>query len=280
LLPFLAKSISAGEEREMQSDLSIQDLWLRLLAETRRSHGTRVEKIEDGYYLVGRPAEENRVADSTSASDDYSALGSQIPNLCRTRAVYLNLGAAYDIPDVPNPRAWLGAVAGELESGALHAFAVVNTEIFSRRIAWELLTRGWTMEEIGHDLEVKDGRFKTRLNLLRTIVRMVLSRSNMAEAARSVVSELISEFWRQAEFYVRFQKRFEMFQPDVFDHYFVAYPDASCVALAWDYWQIAGLPSERAERLFNEGLKEFDQFLQSPVGTWLPGISLDACAPD
>ena len=264
----------------MQSDSTIQDLWLRMLDGARQSGETRVEKVEDGYYLVARPAGENRDAGSTSASDDYSALGSQIPNLCRTRAVYLNLGGSYDVRDVPNPRQWLGDAAGELESGALHAFAVVDTEIFSRRIAWELLTRGWTMEEVGRDLEVKDGRFKAHLNLLRTIVRTVLSRSNMAEAARSVINELTSEFSRHAGFYVRFQKRFEMFQPDLLDHYFVAYPDASCVALAWDHWQLAGLPADEAERIFNQGVLEFEELLQSPVGTWLPGISLDACSVD
>ncbi|HUU14517.1 MAG TPA: hypothetical protein VM182_12555 [Terriglobia bacterium] len=264
----------------MHSDLTIQDLWLRLLEEARKSGETRVEKVEDGYYLVARSGGENGDAESTSASDDYSALGSRIPNLCRTRAVYLNLGGSYDVRDVPNPRQWLGDAAGELESGTLHAFAVVDTEIFSRRIAWELLTRGWTMEEVGHDLEVKDGRFKAHLNLLRAIVRMVLSRSNMAEASRSVISELSSEFSRHAGFYVRFQKRFEMFQPDVLDHYFVAYPDASCVALAWDYWELAGLPADEAERIFNEGVGEFEQLLRSPVGTWLPGVSLDTCAVD
>ena len=264
----------------MQSDLTVQELWLRMLAEARLSGETRVEKIEDGYYLVARSAAEDRDADSAPAADDYSALGSQIPNLCRTRAVYLNLGDTYDLRDVPNPREWLGDAAGELESGALHAFAVVDTEVFSRRIAWELLTRGWTMEEMGHDLVVKDGRFKAHLNLLRTIVRMALSRSNMAEAARLVISELIAEFSRHAAFYVRFQKRFELFQPDVLDHYFIAYPDASCVALAWDYWQLAGLPADEADRIFNEGVAEFEQLLQSPVATWLPGISLDACDVD
>jgi hypothetical protein len=280
LLPFPAKRISLCEEGEMQSDLTIQDLWLRILAEARQSGETRVEKVEDGYYLVARPAAENRDADSMLSSDDYSALGSRIPNLCRTRAVYLNLGGSYDLRDVPNPREWLGDAVDELEAGTLHAFAVVDTEIFSRRIAWELLTRGWTLEEAGQDLEVRDGRFKTPINLLRTIVRMVLSRADMAEAARSVIDELTAEFSRDASLYIRFQKRFEMFQPDVLDHYFVAYPDASCVALAWDYWQIAGLRSDQANRVFDEGLKEFEQLLQSPVGTWLPGVSLDACSLD
>ncbi len=251
----------------MQSDLNIQELWVRLLGEARQSGETRAEKVEDGYYLVARPGGENRDADSMPASDDYSALGSRIPNLCRTRAVYLNLGATYDLRDVPNPREWLGGAADELESGALHAFAVVDIDIFSRRIAWELLTRGWTMEEVGQDLEVKDGRFKARVNLLRTIVRMVLSRSSVEEAARTVITELISEFWRHAEFYVRFQKRFEMFQPDVLDHYFVAYPDASRVALAWDYWQLAGLPADEAERIFSDGVRELEQLLRSPAAT-------------
>jgi hypothetical protein len=277
LLPFLAKRISLCEEREMQSDSNIQDLWLRLFAEAFQSGETRVEKVEDGYYLVVRPAGGNRDAGSNSFSEDHSALGSRIPNLCRTRAVYLNSGGSYDLRDVGNPRAWLGELAGELDSGSVHAFAVVDTQLFSRRIAWELLTRGWTMEEDGEDLEVRDGRFKAPINLLRTVVRMVLSRADVAGAARTVISELISEFSRDTAFYVRFQKRFESFQPDVLDHYFVAYPDASCVALAWDYWQTAGLPSDEAGRVFNEGLKEFEKLLQSPVGTWLPGNSLDAC---
>ena len=262
----------------MQSDSNIQDLWLRLLAGARQSGETKVEKVEDGYYLVVRPADENRNEGSNSSSDDYSALGSRIPNLCRTRAVYLSSGGSYDLRDAENPRAWLGELAREPDSGSVNAFAVVDTHLFSRRIAWELLTRGWTMEEVGEDLEVRDGRFKVPINLLRAIVRMVLSRADVVEAARTVKDELISEFSRDAAFYVRFQKRFETFQPDVLDHYFVAYPDASCVALAWDYWQMTGLPSDEADRVFSEGLDEFEKLLQSPVGTWLPGISLDSCS--
>ncbi len=264
----------------MQSDLAIQNLWSRLLREARQAGETGVEKVEDGYYLVARRAGEIRDADAAGAPGDFSALGSRIPNLCRTRAVYLNVEGAYNLQDAPPDRSWLGGAARDVESGALRAFGVVDTEIFSRRIAWELLTRGWTMQEAGQDLVVIDGRFKSRLNLLRAIVRMVLSRASMAGAARSVVRELTLEFSRQAAFFVRFQKRFESFQPAVLDHYFVAYPDASCVALAWDYWQIAGLAADDAERVFQGGVNEFDQLLQLPVGSWLPGVSPEACGLD
>ena len=262
----------------MQNDLTIQNLWLRLLGEARQSSETRVEKVEDGYYLVARPAGENRDADSTPDSDDYSALGSRIPNLCRTRAVYLNLGGAYDFRDVPNPREWLGDAADELESGTLHAFAAVDTEIFSRRIAWELLTRGWALEEVGSNLEVQDGRFRAHLNLLRTIVRMVLSRSTVAEAARTIIHELSEEFSRDAAFFVRFHKRFETIRPEVLDRYFVVYPEPLCVALGWDYWQLADRPAAEAEAVFTKGVAELDQYLKSPIGAWLPGLSPVVCS--
>jgi hypothetical protein len=261
----------------MQSDSTIQNLWVRLLGEVRQPGATRIQKVEDGYYLVARAVGENGDANSTPTSGDYSALESRIPNLCRTRAVYLNLGNTYHLREGENPREWLGEAAERLEAGVLHAFAVVDTEIFSRRIAWELLARGWTVEETGQDLQVHDGRFKAALNLLRAIVRMVLSRSNMAEAARSVIGELIWEFSRHASFFARFQKRFETFQPDVLDHYLVAYPDATCVALAWDYWRAAGRSPGEAEQVFNEGVAEFERLLQSPVGTWLPEVSLGVC---
>jgi len=264
----------------MHSDSTIQKLWVRRLGEVGQPGETKVKKVEDGYYLVVRAPEEDGNSDSTSASDDYSALGSQIPNLCRTRAVYLNLGGSDDLRDVPNPRVWLGEAADGLESGDFHAFAVVDTAIFSRRIAWELLTRGWRLEETGQDLEVRDGRFKAPVNLPRAVVRMVLSPTNMEEAARTIVRELSAEFLRDAGFFVRFQKRFEMFQPDVLDHYFVAYSEASCVALAWDYWHLGGRPTNEAEEIFNQGLEEFEQLLQSPMGTWLPGVSSAVCAPD
>ncbi|MBI1941659.1 MAG: hypothetical protein HYS33_09160 [Acidobacteria bacterium] len=262
----------------MQSDSTIQDLWLRMLSETRRTGETKVEKVEDGYYLVARPAGENRDAGSTSAFEDYSALASRIPNLCRTRAVYLNLGDTYDLREIEKPREWLGVAADRLESGALRAFAVVDTEIFSRRIAWELLTRGWAVEEVGDDLEVRDGRFIARFNLLRAVVRMVLSRANMAQAAGTIVRELGVEFDHDAGFFVRFHKRFETYQPDVLDHYFVVHPETSCVALGWDYRQLAGRSGGEAERIFGAGVAEVEKLLQTPVGAWLPGVSPALCA--
>jgi hypothetical protein len=189
----------------------------------------------------------------------------------------LNSGSAYQLSGIESLREWAGELAQNVEGDTSQAFAVVDLKIFTLRIREEFRAVGWKVERTGQELRVADGRFTQQVNPLRAVVRMVLSRSNMREAARAVREETGEQFALHAELFRRFELRFRKFQPAVLDHYFVAYPQASCLATGWDYWQVSGCAPAEAERTFDQAMEDFGNFLAAPSDEWLPAFLRGAC---
>lgn len=73
------------------------------------------------------------------------------------------------MPGVENLREWAGDLAAEVESGACHAFGVVDIAGFSERVGAELEAANWKVESHGQRLKVSDGRFTEQVNLLRGV---------------------------------------------------------------------------------------------------------------
>jgi hypothetical protein len=241
----------------MRGARQVEAMWLELLSRVRRSGMLETRPVEPGYDLVVRRGE----ADSSSPRGDLSALEEIVPNLARTRAVYLNSQAEVGWPGLPTLRDWAGTIAEPIESGAVRAFAVVDPEKFRERVAETLRQQGWRVEHADAELRVRNGVFTERVNLVREIVRMVHLRQGMKEAAAAVANRLKAAFVREAAFYVRFERRFRDFDPDVYDHYFVAYPSGCCLAFGWDYWQLAELSDGEAEMRFAKGAEDFERLL-------------------
>ena len=160
-----------------------------------------------------------------------------------------------------------------MTSGARQAFAVVDMAALARLLCAELAATGWAVKRAGDALRLSDGRFTEPVNLLRTAVRMVLSRSTVAEAAGAVAKETRGNLARASRFFRRFADRFASHAAAVLDHYFVAYPRASCAAVGWDYWELRGLNRLAAEEVFEQGMQEFESFLKIAEQDRLPELS-------
>ena len=264
----------------MHADSRVQETWLRLLGRSDASQAAGVEKLEGGYHAVVRGAAEPAPSPSACNRTDFSALESLIPNLARTRAVYLNQESAYRLAETQGLRQWAGPLAEQVERGVRHAFAVVDPAIFARRVSVDLQTAGWKVEPpLQHDLRVSDGRFAEKVNLLRAIVQMVLSRGSFAAAAVALKAELSERFAIDARLFMRFAELFAKYRPAVFERYFTACPECSCVAAGWDYWQVAGHDAHAATEIFEQAMKEFESFLAMPSEDWLPALAVDCCEP-
>jgi hypothetical protein len=248
----------------MQADRHIQEAWLRLLERPAQSDEVALERLEEGYYAVvlSRP-----LAGDESA--DFRSLAARIPNLKRTRAVYLSSEATYDLQGIPSVREWTGELATPLETGARHAVAVIDCEIFGGQVTAHLQRANWSVERSGEDLRLSDGHFVERLNLLRLIVRMVFSRGTMAEAARAARQEIAERFALDAALFERFARRYERFGPSIVDHYFTAYPESACMAAGWDYWEVTGQTPAEAEGIFEQAMEQFETFLSKSSEEWL-----------
>jgi len=263
----------------MHADLRVQETWLRLLGRSDTSQAAGVEKLEEGYYAVVRGAAEPAPSPVACARTAFSALESLIPNLARTRAVYLNQESAYQLAKTESLREWAGPLAEQVERGVRHAFAVVDPEIFARRVSVGLQASGWKVEHLQHDLQVNGGRFTENANLLRAIVQMVLSRGSFAAAAVALKAELSERFAIDARLFMCFAELFAKYRPAVFERYFTACPECSCVAAGWDYWQVAGHDAHEATEIFEQAMKEFESFLAMPSEDWLPALAVDCCEP-
>jgi hypothetical protein len=263
----------------MHADSRVQETWLRLLGGPAASQVASVEKIEEGYFAVVRAAAKPAPSPAACGGPDFRALESLITNLARTRAVYLNQESAYRLAKTESLRDWAGPLAEQVERGIRHAFAVVDPEVYARRVSVGLQASGWKVEQLQHDLRVSDGRFTESANLLRAIVQMVLSRGSFAAAEVALKAELSERFAIDAALFARFVERFARYRPAVFDHYFTAYPECSCVAAGWDYWQVSGHDAHEATEIFEQAMKEFESFLAMPPEDWLPTLAVDCCGP-
>jgi hypothetical protein len=259
----------------MLADPRIQEIWLRMLSEPVSGNNVNVERIDDGYHAVVLTFNQAPSTASMSLAD-YKALDSLIPNIGRTRAVYLNSSTKYQLPEIENLRNWAGDLALDVENGTRHAFVVVDQELIAKQISERFRAANWTVDEYGQDLRVGNGTFTEVCNILRAIVRIVLSRSTIKEGLQTVQDELAGQFALDAELFGRFERHFEKLAPAVFDHYFVAYPESSCMAAGWDYWQVSGKTAVEAEQIFRQAMEEFETFLATPSEDWVSSNPMES----
>jgi hypothetical protein len=90
---------------------------------------------------------------------------------------------------------------------------------------------------------------------------MVLSRGSFAEAAEALKAELSERFAIDAGLFRRFAERFAKYQPAVFHHYFTLYPECSCGAAGWDYWQVSNRDTHEAAEIFEQAMKALEEVI-------------------
>jgi hypothetical protein len=261
----------------MQVNSLVQEIWLRLLGAADSSQAPRIERVEEGYYAVVHEAAIRAKCHASPEHEDFRAVKPFIPDLARTRAVYLNQEHAYGLTKIASLRDWAGHLGKPVEHVARHAFAVVDAEIFAREVSATFRASGWKVEHVEDSLRVIKGRFTENVNLLRTIVQMVLSRSAFAEASLSLKTELDERFLLDAQFFARFKERFAQYRPAVLDRYFTVCPDCSRLAAGWDYWQVSNRNAHDAAEIFEQAMKEFEILLAMPPEDWLPPFASDCC---
>ena len=261
----------------MQPDEQVQQTWLEMFKGMEVTSEPLVRRLGDGYYAaVLRP-----VAGSSGsypvATPDFQRLRPYIPHLDRTRAVQLNGSSATRLPGSSNLASWAGDLAASIESGKVHAVAVVDTEEFKHCLLAAIAACGWQVEECDPCLRIGSGKFVEQINLLNVLVRMVYSRGTMAAAAQAVIEEIKTRFTRNAALFLRFRQRFQQYHPAVFDHYFVAEMEKSCVSAGWDYWEISGKTVAESEQVCQQAMDEMEFVLACPVNECLPNLLVGSC---
>jgi hypothetical protein len=185
----------------MQVNSRVQAIWLALLRRPDSTASPRIRRIEEGYYAVVHRVPNRAECGADRECEDFRAVEPFIPDLDRTRAVYLNQQGRYGLKLPESLNHWAGELGQQVERGSVHAFAVVNTDIFAQKVSAFLQSSPWKVKPVGDNVRIQVGRFTARLNLLRPMLQMVLSRSTFAEAARSVKSELWGLFLRDFQLF-------------------------------------------------------------------------------
>jgi hypothetical protein len=262
----------------MQPDERIQQTWLEMFKGIGVASEPLVRRLGDGYYAaVLRPASGSSGSYPVAVSD-FERLKPYIPHLERTRAVNLHGPTGSLAPESESLASWAGGFAAEVECGKIHAVAVVDTEEFKYRFLAAMAVCGWQVEASDPCLRIDNGEFVEQVNLLNALVRMVHSRSTIETAAGVVVEETKTQFARNAELFFQFRQRFQQYRPAVFDHYFVAEMEKSCVSAGWDYWEISEKPLAESELVFQQAMDEMETVLACPANEWLPNLVADGCS--
>jgi hypothetical protein len=252
----------------MRYDEQIQRTWLVMLKECPSSAGPLVRPLGEGYYAVvlqqSIPPEK-----TSSINTDFEQVKPYITDLDRTRAVYLDRPFGTAVPNVPKLESWAGPAAAEVEKGHIRAFAVVAVDQFIQHVVRTLSANGWELEQQDQSLLVSDGQFVERANLLKVLVRMVLSRSTIATAAAAVVHEIKAQFSELDKLFLEFQSRFRNYAPAVLNHYFVAYPAMSSVGAGWDYWEVADQSHTNIRQVFGGAMSEMEEVLRTLEANWV-----------
>jgi len=261
----------------MKADPEIQRTWSRILGEVNQPGDFLWRKLDEGYYVIAHRLQAGTGTVASGPAADYEILRTLIPHLDRTRAVPLNFRHDCEFTGADVLKSWAGKLDADVEAGVLHAYAVVDSEAFGESAASVLRAAGLQVERAREGLRVADGPFIQRVNLLRIVVEMVIARSGIVEAQRALAEKVADEFKLYRRLYRRFAQRFHEFEPAVLDHYFTAYPDASCVAAGWDYWEVSGRRPSEGEQVFERAMEEFKTFLTADSDGWLAGLLEGAC---
>jgi hypothetical protein len=105
-----------------------------------------MERVEEGYYAVVRGAARGPKCHLPGGDSDFRAVKSSIPDLNHTRAVCLNHEGDFRLARTQCLHAWAGQPGEQIESDALHALAIVDTDIFVKEISARLHTARWKVE--------------------------------------------------------------------------------------------------------------------------------------
>ena len=242
----------------MQPDEQVQQTWLEMFKGMDVTSEPLVRRLGDGYYAAVLRSVAGSSGSYPVAAPDFERLRPYIPHLDRTRAVRLHGSSATPIPGPPSLASWAGDLAASVESGKVHAVAVVDTEEFKHCLLAAIAACGWHVEECDPCLRIGSGEFVEQINLLNVLVRMVHSRGTIA-------------------LFLRFRQRFQQYHPAVFDHYFVAEMEKSCVSAGWDYWEISGKTVAESEQVYQQAMDEMEFVLACPVNECLPNLLVGSC---
>ena len=154
---------------------------------------------------------------------------------------------------------------------------MVDTEEFKHRFLVATAACGWHVEACDSCLPIDSGGLVEEVNLLNALVRMVYSRGTMATAAQAVIEEIKTRFARNTALFLRFRQRFQQYHPAVFDDYFVAELEMSCVSAGWDYGEICGKTLAESEQVFQQAMDELEGVLTCPTDERLPNLLAGGC---
>lgn len=189
----------------MKANPQIEVIWKELIDSASPAVPLQIHEIESGYYAV--------VCATGSCETDEHLLQDLIPDIERTRAVYLNQAFQFGANAAAALRQWLGPASRALDRGTIRAIAVVDIHTFSQRLVENFKARGWQSSVSPPRIEARLGPFIEAFNFPRIIVQMAFGPDNMQAAIEDLTSKLTARFNRDRSFCLCFEQTVRRYRP-------------------------------------------------------------------
>lgn len=226
----------------MKANPQIEVIWKELIDSASPAVPLQIHEIESGYYAV--------VCATGSCETDEHLLQDLIPDIERTRAVYLNQAFQFGANAAAALRQWLGPASRALDRGTVRAIAVVDIHTFSQRLVENFKARGWQSNVSPSRIEARLGPFIETFNFPRIIVQMAFGPDNMQAAIEDLTSKLTARFKRDRSCFLCSEQTVRRYRPSALGHFFAITGGDSGFSPPWSSKYLGGSSSPGAGRSF------------------------------
>ncbi|RMF63834.1 MAG: hypothetical protein D6743_10090 [Calditrichaeota bacterium] len=235
-----------------------------------QTKGVKFGAAEEGYVLFVVPGSDNAPA-SEEAVPALASLQRVLLGLKNGLVLNLANQADFQLKVEPDYHQWAGTYAHHIDSRQLRAEALVDVDLFWRKVKARAASRGLVVRRDQPDVqraEVECHGFRVPFNLYREIACMVFSARHMEDEITEFLARIKAACEMLTHYYLEFAGIFAQHTVFIGDHHFVVSRGDDVRVPGLNYWSLIG--SSNPDFTFWLGVDAVKRFLAAREKTARP----------